>query len=79
MITDEEKARRRRVMGEAAALMDRRSKETDEILRRRMTDTIYASIAKGGKAMSVEEALARIRSVGPLTPGTAKRGSEDDQ
>jgi hypothetical protein len=78
MFTDEEEARRRRVMDEAAALMDRRSKETDEILRRRMADTIHASIAQEGEAMSVEEALARIRSVGPLTPGTAKRTSQDD-
>jgi hypothetical protein len=79
MITDEEKARRRRVMDEAAALMDRRSKETDEILRQRMAATNHASIAQGGEAMSVEEALARIRSVGPLTPETAKRRSQDDQ
>jgi hypothetical protein len=79
MITDEEKARRRRVMDKAAALMDRRSRETDEILRRRMADTIHASIAQGGEAMSVEEALARIRSVGPLRDETAKRESQDDQ
>jgi hypothetical protein len=81
MITDEEKARRRRVMDKAATLMGRRSRETDEILRRRLADTIHAgiSIAQGVEAMSVEEALARIRSVGPLTDETAKRESQDDQ
>jgi hypothetical protein len=79
MVTDEEKARRRRVMDKAAALMERRSRETDEILRRRMADTIHASIAQGGEAMSVEEALARIQSVGPLRPATAKREYQDDE
>ncbi len=66
MITDEEIARRRKLMAETAARMDRKSKETDEILQRRLADRIHASIERGGEALSVDETLALLRSVGPL-------------
>lgn len=68
LVTEEEKARRRRVMDEAAARMARMAKETDEILQRRLADTIHASIECAGETMTVDEALVLLRSVGPLTP-----------
>lgn len=61
-ITDEEKARRRRRMAEVGERMDppRANRQ------RRTADAIHASIAEAREGMPFDEALALLRSVGPI-------------